>query len=92
MVRKILGKSRKIKKIDQYLGDVGVYDLSRPLRSGKEKISFLLISKSKPRSGGMRITAWYSDEHGAILNSNPVTDVTHGEISDVLEELGYNLI
>lgn len=92
MVKKIAGKTRKIKNLDRYLGDVGVYDLSKPLKIGKgRKIDFLVVSKSRAAHGGTYVSAWESDVDGKILNTTPVVHSPNSEIKDVLHNLGYIL-
>lgn len=88
---KTLGKSRKIKTLERYGSEVGVYDLSKPLKKNKEKITFVVIAKPRPISGKPVITVWHSDEHGAVQNNVPLFTFKGIEISDALREMGYNL-
>lgn len=91
MANKSYGKSRKIKALDRYTGEVGVYDLSRKLKKGKISADFLLISKPKPVSGKPITTIWASDEFGTPIGQ-PLYNFKGMEVKEILLELGYKLV
>lgn len=92
MGRKVQGKSRKIKNIDRYIADTGVYDLNKPYKIGKDLTDFFLVQRSKEVSGDPRVTVWASDENGTQSNTLPLLDVRGGSIAEALKSLGYELV
>ncbi len=91
MDNKSLSKARKILSIDRYVGDVGVYDLSKKIKKGKTSYEFLLIARTQPASGRPRVTVWFSDETG-VPKDEPIREFKGISIKEALKEMGYELI
>lgn len=92
MKKKTQAVSRKIKNIDRYIADTGVYDLSKPLKVGKDLVDFLLIQDSKGVSGLNKVAIWPSNEDGVQSSTIPIAETKGETIGEALKGLGYELV
>ena len=84
--------SRKIKPLDKYGPDAGVYDLSVPIKVDGAEVNFLVIVRPTPVSGRPITSMFQSDSDGNITSKSPLYKFKGKNVKDWLLELGYNLI
>lgn len=85
--------AKKIKPIDRYFGDVGIYQLSKGLKRGRNSIKYLVIFRGRPGSGKPVVSVWPSDDSGVVKDfANPTWSFIGKSIAESLQELGYELI
>lgn len=90
MARKSTAK--KIKVLNNYSGEVAVFELSKKVKKGSISTSFVVVARFKPRHGKNNTTIWFSDGNGHINIIEPILETVSEDMTGALATLGYTLI
>lgn len=89
MARKSTAK--KIKDLNNYAGEVGLFELSKQVKKGGLTTKFVIVARFKPSSGSKNTTVWLSDEKGVTSITEPIAEYVTTDMNDALDQFGFNL-
>lgn len=90
MARKSTAK--RIRDLNTYVGDVGLFELSKMAKNGADSSKFVIVARIKPRSGARNTIVWLADENGKMTSQRPIKEFASKDMIDALDQFGYKLV
>jgi hypothetical protein len=85
-------KATKVKDLTNYAGEVAVFELSKGIKKGAITFKHIVVARSKPISGFKNTDIFLSDPKGVINYMEPIHSLSSKDMSDALDQIGYQLI
>jgi hypothetical protein len=82
----------KIKDMTNYLADVKVYELSKPIKRNGTEFNYILAANHKPAHGSQNITMWPSNKEGVPTLTEPLYSLSFDTFEEAFKEIGYKTI